>query len=150
MREHLGDALSNGFALLAESVELGAVALGFGEARTQHVIFLQQPTIFFCSFRLIGAQPRNDVHQKFDLVLESIDGIEIDSARDCLLCHPYRLTYRGKSSAAQIVAQMGIAPEQDSHVTPASALDRSMRLFQRRDDLVHRGLHLDIGQSSVR
>ena len=95
MREHLGHALSNGFALFAEHVELGAGALGIGEARTQRVNFLQKPIVFFCSFRLIGAQPRNDVHQKFDLVLESIDGIEIDSARDSLLCHPYRLTYSG-------------------------------------------------------
>ena len=96
MREHLGHALSNGFALLAEHVELGAGALGISEAGTQRVNFLQKPIVFFCSLRLIGAQPRNDVHQKFDLVLESIDGIEIDSARDSLLCHPYRLTYRGE------------------------------------------------------
>src|SRR5262245_36578264 len=107
MREHLGHPLSNGFALVAEHVELGAGALGIGEARAQSVDFLQKPIVFFCSLRLIGAQPLNDVHQKFDFVLESIDGIEIDSARDCLLCHPCRLTYRGEgSTAAQIVAQM--------------------------------------------
>ena len=43
MREHLGHALSNGFALLAEHVELGAGALGISKARTQRVNFLQKP-----------------------------------------------------------------------------------------------------------
>ena len=46
MREHLGHALPNGFALLAERVELGAGALGIGEARTQRIDFLQEADCF--------------------------------------------------------------------------------------------------------
>jgi hypothetical protein len=44
---------------------------------------LRQPGVLFGRPRLFGAQLRDQTDEKLDLVLESIDRVEIQRARDC-------------------------------------------------------------------
>src|SRR5436190_17870320 len=104
LAEHVVDAAPDLFALGAEHGQLGAGALGFGRPGAHQLDLAAQlrvllvgagdlranPDQLFVRPRAVRARPVEHRDEHLELLLEPVDGFDVDRLRrDCRFCHEY-------------------------------------------------------------
>src|SRR4051794_35632213 len=102
--EHLGDAPADHLAFVAQGRELDSHALGFGEPCVGHIELAREPLIFLRQPGLVAAEPLDHADELPDLLFETINRFEINSACH-RLGHYRRLRYEAADCQRQAAAR---------------------------------------------
>ncbi len=90
MFEHVADARADRLALAAQRRDLAGGTFRIGEARAQRGDLLREPRVVLRGLRLLRAKARHHCDKQFDLLLETIDRLDINRSQCCLFDHRAR------------------------------------------------------------